>query len=71
MGLRIKNGTESAATTADETLELGEQGYESDTGRWKVGDGVTAWTSLDYSIYSVHVGTTPPANHDWLWIDTT
>lgn len=30
------------------TLLLAEIGYEEDTGRMKVGDGVTPWTGLDY-----------------------
>jgi hypothetical protein len=29
-------------------LRLGEPGYEKDTGRLKIGDGVTPWNSLDY-----------------------
>ena len=31
-------------------LEKAELGYESDTGRLKIGDGVTAWNSLSYLI---------------------
>ena len=27
---------------------MGEVGFESDTGRYKVGDGVTSWVSLGY-----------------------
>lgn len=29
-------------------LRDGEPGYEEDTKRWKVGDGVTPWNELDY-----------------------
>lgn len=29
-------------------LNIGEAGHESDTGKWKVGDGVTAWNDLIY-----------------------
>jgi len=39
-------------TSADPTLLAGELGYESDTGKWKVGDGSTAWTSLAYTYWS-------------------
>lgn len=39
-------------TTANPTLLAGELGYESDTGKWKVGDGTTAWTSLAYTYWS-------------------
>lgn len=35
-------------TTNNPTLLAGELGYETDTGKWKVGDGSTAWTSLAY-----------------------
>ena len=39
-------------TTANPTLLAGELGYESDTGKWKVGDGSTAWTALAYTYWS-------------------
>jgi hypothetical protein len=35
-------------TTANPTLLAGEIGIESDTKKWKLGDGSTAWTSLGY-----------------------
>jgi hypothetical protein len=35
-------------TTANPTLLAGEIGIESDTSKWKVGDGTTAWNSLAY-----------------------
>jgi hypothetical protein len=34
--------------TEDPIILSGEIGYETDTGFWKWGDGVTAWTSLTY-----------------------
>lgn len=37
-------------TIEDPVLQLGEVGWETDTLKAKLGDGVTAWTSLDYSI---------------------
>lgn len=39
-------------TAADPTLLAGELGYETDTGKWKIGDGSTAWTSLAYEPWS-------------------
>lgn len=36
-------------TTNNPTLNLGEIGYETDTGLAKIGDGATAWTSLTYT----------------------
>ena len=43
--------TDTAAnfTANDPTLVAGELAIESDTGRAKVGDGATAWTSLPYT----------------------
>jgi hypothetical protein len=45
-----KQRRDSAAnwTANNPTLLAGELGYESDTGKWKVGDGSTAWASLAY-----------------------
>lgn len=36
-------------TAANPTLASGEFGYETDTGKLKLGDGATAWNSLPYS----------------------
>jgi len=47
-------------TAQNPTLLAGEFGIESDTKRWKVGDGATAWTSLLYS----NGGTYPLVNAD-------
>lgn len=41
--------TASAWTTADPTLLSGEIGWESDTKKYKIGDGSTAWASLSYA----------------------
>lgn len=48
--LRIEAASDTAAnwTSNNPTLGVGELGVESDTGRMKVGDGVTAWTALPY-----------------------
>jgi len=48
MGLKIRRDTAANWTSSDPTLEVGEQGYETDTGKLKIGDGATAWTSLGY-----------------------
>jgi hypothetical protein len=42
-------GTAASWTSNNPTLLAGEIGVESDTGKTKVGDGTTAWTSLDYN----------------------
>lgn len=35
-------------TSRNPVLEDGEQGFERDTGRLKIGDGSTRWSSLSY-----------------------
>lgn len=46
--IRIRRDTAANWTATSPTLSSGELGYETDTGRIKVGDGATAWTSLAY-----------------------
>ena len=41
--------TASGWTASDLVLGVGEWGYETDTGKAKIGDGSTAWTSLEYA----------------------
>lgn len=50
MAIQIKwrNATASSWTSTNPVLSQGEKGVETDTGQFKVGDGVTAWTSLGY-----------------------
>lgn len=47
--LQVRRGTASGWTSANPVLYAGEIGYETDSGRFKIGDGTTAWTSLDYN----------------------
>src|SRR6266576_2761179 len=47
--MQVRRGTAAAWTSANPTMLAGEIGYETDTGKFKVGDGVTAWTGLAYS----------------------
>lgn len=46
--IQVRRGTAADATTANPTLTAGEIGFETDTGKLKIGDGVTAWNSLAY-----------------------
>jgi len=48
--LQVRRGSASGWTSANPTLYAGEIGYETDSGRLKIGDGTTAWTSLDYNV---------------------
>lgn len=46
--IQLRRGTAGAWTTANPILAAGEIGIESNTNLFKVGDGITAWTSLAY-----------------------
>jgi hypothetical protein len=46
--IQIRRGTAAQWTSTNPTLASGEQGFETDTGKMKIGNGATAWTSLPY-----------------------
>lgn len=46
--LEFRRDTAANWTSANPTLAAGEPGWESDTGKLKIGDGSTAWSSLSY-----------------------
>lgn len=48
--IKLRRGTAAQWTSANPVLAAGEMGLESDTQRSKFGDGVTAWTSLAYTV---------------------
>ena len=48
--IQLRRDTAANWTAANTVLALGEPGVETDTLKLKVGDGITAWTSLAYSI---------------------
>ena len=50
--IQLRRDTAANWTSANTVLSQGEQGYETDTGKMKIGDGSTAWTSLDYFVDS-------------------
>jgi len=47
--IQTRNGTAAQWTSANPTLMVGEIGAETDTGRFKIGNGSTAWNSLTYA----------------------
>jgi len=47
--IQFRRGTASEWTSANPTLSAGEMGLETDTLKFKIGDGTTAWTSLAYA----------------------
>lgn len=46
--IQIRRGTAAQWTSANPVLASGEWGYETDTNKGKIGNGVTAWNSLAY-----------------------
>ena len=46
--IQLRRDTAANWTTANAVLGQGELGIETDTGKVKIGDGTTAWTSLGY-----------------------
>jgi len=62
---QFKRGTASGWTTANPVLSAGEPGYELDTKKLKVGDGLTTWSSLGYMYVAVDP-IAPPVNGQYL-----
>lgn len=49
----VRNGTAAQWTTTNPILLEGEMGIETDTRKYKVGNGISAWTALPYYIEGV------------------
>ena len=47
--IQVRRGTASQWTSTNPTLAAGEWGYETDTGKVKIGNGSTLWNSLGYT----------------------
>ena len=61
----IRNNTAANFTAANPVLLKGEMGLESDTRKFKFGDGATAWNTLEYSSSNpAIVRTSNPATTD-------
>lgn len=45
---KLRRGTAAQWTTANPILAEGEPGFESNTNRFKIGNGVTNWAGLEY-----------------------
>jgi hypothetical protein len=61
--IQLRSDTAANWTSVNPTLAAGEQGFETDTGKFKIGTGSTAWTSLLYA-------TTPPQTFTYKVGDT-
>ena len=50
---KLRSDTAANWTAVNPVLQAGEIGVETDTRRYKIGDGTTAWSSLSYYIEGV------------------
>ena len=55
--IQMRRGTTSQWNTADPILNEGEIGYNTTLGQIKIGDGATAWSSLDYMVTDAELTT--------------
>ena len=46
--IKLRRSTAAQWTAANPVLFSGEAGYETDTGKFKIGDGTSAWSALYY-----------------------
>jgi hypothetical protein len=46
--IQVRRGTAQQWVDSNTVLDSGEIGFETDTGLFKIGDGTTAYTSLEY-----------------------
>lgn len=56
--IQLRRGTASEWTSANPVLSSGEAGFETDTRQFKIGDGTTAWNSLNYYATGTITGVT-------------
>jgi hypothetical protein len=54
--MQQRRGTASQWSSADPILNAGEMGWESDTNKFKIGDGINHWDDLDYFLDAVAIG---------------
>ena len=57
--IQLRRGSAQEWANVNPTLAIGELGIEIDTGRIKIGDGITAWNSLRYERPLESVTNTP------------
>jgi hypothetical protein len=56
--IQLRRDNSSDWTVIDPTLAEGEIGFETNTGKFKIGDGISLWSSLDYFLDSSDLGST-------------
>jgi len=63
INIQSRRGTAASATANNTVLLSGELGVETDTGKFKIGDGTTAWNDLAYATAAANLtGTLPVAS---------
>jgi hypothetical protein len=50
--IQVRRDTSANWTSLNPTLSSGEIGYETNTGKFKIGNGSTLWSALDYFLDS-------------------
>lgn len=58
--IQLRRDSAADWTSVNPTLAQGEPGVETDTGRFKIGDGVTDWNTLAYAIADADLSGTQP-----------
>ena len=72
--IQVRRGTAAQWVTADPTLSVGEIGFETDTNKFKIGNGTDEWVVLRYAGGGgVEVSETAPEDPDQgaLWFNST
>jgi hypothetical protein len=57
--IQFRRGKAAFWEDANPTLHPGEPGFETDTKKYKIGDGATPWRELEYIGYVPSVGVEP------------
>lgn len=60
--IQIRRDTAANWTSVNPVLAQGEEGWETDTGKMKIGDGGTSWTSLGYAFSLIQRPSTLPSS---------
>lgn len=63
--IQVRRDTAANWTSANPTLAAGELGFETNTAKFKIGDGSTAWASLSYFIPGVGAGGAVASDAIW------
>jgi len=66
--IQLRRGLAADWTSANPTLMEGELAIETDTARYKIGNGSTAWNSLSYS--SLPSGSITSGDNDQIILGT-